>query len=119
MNHKFRVYIPLFNKIYSGFDIYELTLFLKEFKSFKLDIMISTNLFDENGVEIYEGDVVGYDPDVGYVVSYDKHRGGFFPFANDDGCGCCSGHLLNSSMCTVLGNIYEERNETIRYIKGD
>lgn len=70
-------------------------------------VMQYTGLKDKNGTEIYEGDI--YDNGLRkFVVEYDEERAGFFPFAKDDGCGCCSDEVVwHPESDEVIGNIYE------------
>jgi hypothetical protein len=53
-----------------------------------------TGFTDMNGKKIFEGDVVrscfGQPYSNGtYIVKFVNDRGGWYPFANGDGCGCC------------------------------
>ena len=42
------------------------------------------------------------------IVRYEPLRGGFFPFACGDGCGCCDDEVVyNSKDVKIIGNIYD------------
>lgn len=85
-----------------------------------LEIMQYTGLKDKNGTEIYEGDVITVEyPRKKYLVSYDKDRAGYYPFAQDDGCGCCSDELVSRpDYCEVIGNKFENP-ELLNNYKGE
>lgn len=61
-------------------------------------------------MKIFEGDIIqdGSREFNKYVVEYSSERGGYFPFAHGDGCGCCEiATLHDSTCCEVIGNIYD------------
>ena len=71
-----------------------------------------TGLLDGNGKKIFEGDIVEiYDRT--FIVQFENSRGGWFPFASGDGCGCCEDKTYTPNEdgiagdCEVIGNIHD------------
>ena len=74
-----------------------------------LELMQSTGLFDRNGKEIFEGDIVKMSKDIYSEPTYYevvRHRGGAYRLeSKQHGCEL----WLRHTDCEIVGNIYENR----------
>ncbi len=72
-----------------------------------------TNLKDINKKEIYEGDIYEDRSGNSFIVEMKKEYGGYYPFATDGGCGCCTngntGLLPEEGVIT--GNIHDGKTK--------
>jgi hypothetical protein len=77
-----------------------------------------TGFTDTNGIKIFEGDVAcelinGHETEYTYRVRFCNDRGGWYPFANGDGCGCCENETFPPAssgvvtLCVIIGNIHD------------
>lgn len=71
-----------------------------------------TSLKDSAGNKIFEGDIVK-DIRWGdtYQVHFSEERGGYYPFAQGDGCGCCEQDVVDSDEVVVTGNIHDNPDQ--------
>lgn len=73
-------------------------------KADEIELMQSTGLFDKNGKEIFEGDIVSIDTDE-FDLLFVKYEVGIYCLMDDEGCAeYLSDYYIYVS---VVGNIYE------------
>lgn len=63
-----------------------------------------TNITDKNEQMIFEGDIISDSNGSIYTVEFNKDRGGWFPFAQGDGCGCCEHEVVYDYSAEIIGN---------------
>lgn len=68
-----------------------------------------TGLTDKNGTKIFEGDII-QEMDKKFEVYFSTDRGGWYPFACGDGCGCCENETIYVEWAEVIGNIFDNKD---------
>lgn len=109
------IYEKTKDKAYYGDEYYPLCHvdFMFPVSNSNFEMLQFTGLLDKNGVEIFEGDIIGFDMDTFYkrifTVIYDSGR---FGIQTDEGFRCLSDWIIiqkdnNTISCEVIGNVYK------------
>lgn len=89
-------------------DIYIIADNLMGFEVIPETVGQYTGLTDKNGKKIFEGDIVENEWNGRkHLVEYYEDRGGYFPFACGDGCGCCETDVEIPESTIIIGNIHD------------
>lgn len=111
---KFRAYFEQYKRMIYSIGIVNQNMILVDFHDTgdteslfitdRIHVMQSTGLFDKNGVEIFDGDIMFYEQDCYQytLVKYDKDKLAFVLY---DGCERLYHELWEPG--EVIGNIYE------------
>ncbi|HEP1276197.1 TPA: hypothetical protein VIF23_001351 [Streptococcus pyogenes] len=114
MTPKFRAYFEQYKRMIYSIGIVNQNMILVDFHDTgdteslfitdRIHVMQSTGLFDKNGVEIFDGDIMFYEQDCYQytLVKYDKDKLAFVLY---DGCERLYHELWEPG--EVIGNIYE------------
>ncbi|EOI9075085.1 YopX family protein [Streptococcus pyogenes] len=111
---KFRAYFEQYKRMIYSIGIVNQNMILVDFHDTgdteslfitdRIHVMQSTGLFDKNGVEVFDGDIMFYEQDCYQytLVKYDKDKLAFVLY---DGCERLYHELWEPG--EVIGNIYE------------
>ncbi|PXX83122.1 hypothetical protein DI495_05260 [Streptococcus dysgalactiae subsp. equisimilis] len=111
---KFRAYFEQYKRMIYSIGIVNQNMILVDFHDTgdteslfitdRIHVMQSTGLFDKNGVEVFDGDIMFYEQDCYQytLVKYDKDKLAFVLY---DGCERLYHELWETG--EVIGNIYE------------
>lgn len=75
---------------------------------FNYELMQFTGVTDRNGVEVWEGDIIGYKDEVALrEIAWDNRRGGWNAYDKEGNCFDGISWITVTTNRQVLGNIYE------------